>query len=87
MLPVLLEVLLVSRHQLRSSFDDQQVFRIVLLGAFVKLKLPVMIVASSIRMILLWAIRCLSSMKGQEHAAQDCHELCCTASAPVSRVT
>jgi len=32
-------------------------------AAFVKLKLPEIIVVSSIRMILLWAIRCLSSMK------------------------
>ena len=32
MLPVLLEVLLVGRHQPGLALDDQQVFRIVLLG-------------------------------------------------------
>ena len=32
MLPVLLEVLLVGRHQLGLALDDQQVFRVALLG-------------------------------------------------------
>jgi hypothetical protein len=32
MLPVLLEVLLVGRRQLGLALDDQQVFRVVLLG-------------------------------------------------------
>ena len=40
MLPVLLEVLLVGRHQLGLALDYQQVFRIVLLGRLREVEAP-----------------------------------------------